>query len=76
MADYQSPHGRFAMRNYANKSTVTLSMSDDDFGKLVSGKANAQRLFMGGKLKVKGDVMKATKLDPILKKAQGTKAKL
>jgi hypothetical protein len=30
---------------------------------------------MGGKLKVKGNVMKATKLDPVLKKAQ-TKAKL
>jgi putative sterol carrier protein len=57
------------------KPTVSLSLSDEDFGKLVQGKANAQRLFMGGKLKVKGDVMKATKLDPILKKAQ-TKAKL
>ncbi|KAH7148715.1 SCP2 sterol-binding domain-containing protein [Dactylonectria macrodidyma] len=57
------------------KPTVTLSLSDDDFGKLVAGKANAQRLFMSGKLKVAGDVMKATKLDPILKKAQ-TKAKL
>ena len=30
---------------------------------------------MSGKLKVKGDVMKATKMEPILKKAQ-TKAKL
>lgn len=56
-------------------SIVTLSLSDDDFGKLVAGKANAQRLFMGGKLKVKGDVMKATKMEPILKRAQ-TKAKL
>jgi putative sterol carrier protein len=52
-----------------------LSLSDDDFGKLVSGKANAQQMFMAGKLKVKGDVMKATKLTPILSKAQ-TKAKL
>ena len=63
-------------QDYANEDTVTLSLSDDDFGKLVTGKANAQRLFMGGKLKVKGDVMKATKLDPILKKAQAVKAKL
>lgn len=54
---------------------VTLSLSDADFAQLVAGKANAQRLFMSGKLKIKGDVMKATKLDPILKKAQ-TKAKL
>ncbi|KAI0137858.1 sterol-binding-like protein [Hypoxylon sp. NC0597] len=57
------------------KPTVTLSLSDEDFSKLVSGQANAQRLFMSGKLKIKGDVMKATKLQPILQKAQ-TKAKL
>jgi putative sterol carrier protein len=52
-----------------------MSLSDEDFGKLVSGKANAQKLFMTGKLKIKGDVMKATKAEPVLKKAQ-TKAKL
>ncbi|KAI0896508.1 sterol-binding-like protein [Annulohypoxylon nitens] len=57
------------------KPTVTLALSDEDFAKLVSGQANAQRLFMSGKLKIKGDVMKATKLQPILAKAQ-TKAKL
>jgi len=62
-------------KGLGTKPTVTLSLSDDDFGKLVSGKANAQRLFMSGKLKVKGDVMKATKMEPILKKAQ-VKAKL
>ena len=54
---------------------MTLSLSDADFQSLVTGKANAQRLFMSGKLKIKGDVMKATKMEPILKKAQ-TKAKL
>ncbi|ETS81865.1 hypothetical protein PFICI_06867 [Pestalotiopsis fici W106-1] len=62
-------------KGLGNKPTVTLSLSDEDFGKLVAGQANAQRLFMSGKLKVKGDVMKATKMEPILKKAQ-TKAKL
>ncbi len=41
----------------------------------MSGKSNAQNLFMKGKLKVKGDVMKATKMEPILTKAQA-KAKL
>jgi len=54
---------------------VTLILSDVEFAKLISGKANAQKLFMSGKLKVKGDVMKATKMEPILKKAQN-KAKL
>ncbi|KAL4971503.1 SCP2 sterol-binding domain-containing protein [Aspergillus desertorum] len=57
------------------RADVTLTLSDDDFGSLVSGKANAQRLFMGGKLKIKGNIMKATKMEPVLKKAQG-KAKL
>lgn len=52
-----------------------MTLSDEDFGKLVAGQANAQRMFMSGKLKIKGDVMKATKMEPILKKAQ-TKAKL
>ena len=52
--------------------TVTLILSDDDFGKLVQGEANPQRLFMSGKLKIKGDIMKATKLDPIMKKAKSS----
>ncbi|KAL1988329.1 hypothetical protein VTN96DRAFT_10012 [Rasamsonia emersonii] len=57
------------------KADVTLLLSDEDFTNLVTGKANAQRLFMAGKLKIRGNIMKATKMEPILKKAQ-TKAKL
>ncbi|KAF2128112.1 fatty acid-binding protein [Dothidotthia symphoricarpi CBS 119687] len=53
------------------KPAVTLILADKDFAGLVAGKANAQRLFMSGKLKVKGDVMKATKMEPIFKKVQG-----
>lgn len=45
-------------------------MSDADFQGLINGTQNAQKLFMGGKLKVKGDVMKATKMETVLKKAQ------
>jgi putative sterol carrier protein len=62
-------------KGLGDSPNVTLTLSDADFGSLVAGKANAQRLFMSGKLKVKGDVMKATKMEPILKKAQ-SKAKL
>jgi putative sterol carrier protein len=54
---------------------VTLLLSDAEFQSLIDGKANAQRLFMAGKLKIKGDVMKATKVEPILNKAGG-KSKL
>lgn len=67
MAQGEKPEG--------GKADVTLILSDEDFGKLVAGKANAQKLFMSGKLKIKGDVMKATRMEPILKRAQ-TKAKL
>lgn len=52
-----------------------MTLKDEDFGKLISGKSNAQNLFLTGKLKIRGDVMKATKMEPILKKAQN-KAKL
>lgn len=59
------------------KADVTLSLSDENFGKMVTGKTKAQSLFMSGKLKVKGNVMKATKMEPILAKAQQEmKAKL
>jgi putative sterol carrier protein len=33
-------------------SDVTLTLDDDSFGKLFAGTANAQQLFMTGKLKV------------------------
>lgn len=42
------------------KPAVTLVLNDSEFQKLVAGKANAQKLFMSGKLKVKGDVMKVS----------------
>lgn len=70
-----SPQTLVVGSNVLTSDKVTLVLSDDDFASLVAGKANAQRLFMGGKLKIKGNIMKATKLDPILKKSQ-TKAKL
>lgn len=49
---------------------IQLSLSDEHFQQLVEGKANAQRLFMTGKLKVKGNVMKAAAIEGILKNAQ------
>ena len=51
---------------------VTLILADEEFGRLFSGKAKAMQLFMSGKLKIKGDVTKATRMEPILKQAQTT----
>ena len=45
----------------------TISMTDADFVALVSGKLNSQMAFMTGKLKIKGDMGLALKLQNILK---------
>ena len=48
-----------------------MSVSDENFGKLVSGKANAQQLFMSGKLKIKGNAMKVNMRHTLRLKAHG-----
>lgn len=60
----------------AGPADITLNLSESDFGALIEGKANAQRLFMSGKLKVKGNVMKAASIESVLKTAQQKKSKL
>ncbi|CAK7893873.1 oleate-induced peroxisomal protein Pox18p [[Candida] anglica] len=51
------------------KSDVQLILKDADFVKLANGKANGQKLFMNGKLKVKGNMMKATAIESVFKAA-------
>jgi putative sterol carrier protein len=45
---------------------VTITMVAKDFTDLVSGKLNGQMAFMQGKLKIKGDMSLALKLQQIL----------
>lgn len=59
----------------SEKPDVTLKLSDDHFQQLVNGKANAQKLFMTGKLKITGNVVKATAVQNVLE-ASRSKAKL
>lgn len=59
------------------KCDIQLFMSDVNFVKLVNNEANPQKLFMGGKLKVKGNIMKAASIEPFLRSVDPrTKAKL
>lgn len=51
----------------AQKADVQLILKDADFVKLATGKANGQKLFMNGKLKVKGNMMKATSIESVFK---------
>jgi len=48
------------------EADVTLSMSMDNFQKLLDGDLNPQMAFMTGKLKVTGDMSLAMKLGQIL----------
>jgi len=57
------------------KPNVTILMSDETFQLLAAGKLDGQKAFMTGKLKTKGNMMFATKLDGVLKAAKA-KAKL
>jgi 3-hydroxyacyl-CoA dehydrogenase/3a,7a,12a-trihydroxy-5b-cholest-24-enoyl-CoA hydratase len=44
------------------KPTCNLALSESDFMDMVSGKADPQKLFMGGQLKISGDIMASQKL--------------
>lgn len=45
----------------------TVTVKDEDFMKIVSGKLNPQMAFMSGKLKIGGDMSLAMKLGELLK---------
>ncbi|KZT57939.1 sterol-binding-like protein [Calocera cornea HHB12733] len=57
------------------KPDVTIIAGDQLFVDLADGKTSGQKAFMTGKLKTKGNMMMATKLDSLLKTAKA-RAKL
>eukprot|EP00440_Ansanella_granifera_P049323 gb/GFBE01053439.1/.p1 GENE.gb/GFBE01053439.1/~~gb/GFBE01053439.1/.p1 ORF type:complete len:112 (+),score=53.22 gb/GFBE01053439.1/:1-336(+) len=52
------------------KADCTITIADDDFIAMAEGKLDGMQAFMGGKLKVKGNMMLAQKLGPILEMAK------
>ncbi|QPG73896.1 hypothetical protein FOA43_001211 [Brettanomyces nanus] len=59
----------------ADEADIRIRIDDLNLRKLIRGKQSAQRLFMTGKLKIKGNVMKAAYIEKLLKFAgpQGSK---
>lgn len=49
------------------KADMTVAVADQDLVALAGGKLNPQKAFMQGKIKVKGNMGLATKLDTVLK---------
>jgi putative sterol carrier protein len=54
---------------------MTVSVADKDFQDLAAGTLQAQKAFMSGKIKIKGNMGLANKLEAVLKLA-ANKAKL
>jgi len=48
------------------KADATFQMTDDDFEAVCLGKLNPQMAFMQGKMKIRGNMAKATKFTPEL----------
>ncbi len=55
----------------AEKPDVTLAMSDDTFVKLLTGRMDGTAAFMTGKLKVKGDMGMALRLQSLFRSPSG-----
>ena len=49
----------------ADSSNITLTISDENFEALVTGKLNGQTAFLTGKLKIQGDMTLAMKLQSV-----------
>jgi 3-hydroxyacyl-CoA dehydrogenase/3a,7a,12a-trihydroxy-5b-cholest-24-enoyl-CoA hydratase len=59
----------------AAKAECTLELADSDFMDMTTGKADPQKLYFGGKLKISGNVMASQKLGEIFKKMDPAEAK-
>merc|ERR1712203_840418 len=58
------------IRGEGEKPDVTITMKVEDFCAMADGKLDGMQAFMGGKLKISGNMMLAQKLSAILESAK------
>lgn len=70
--DLKNGSGSFRVGDAAApaKPDLTITVSDDDFSLMAAGKLNAQQAFMKGKIKIKGNMSLAMKLQTVLDAAR------
>ncbi|KAL4897469.1 SCP2 sterol-binding domain-containing protein [Aspergillus ambiguus] len=49
------------------RADVLVTMSNHDFVQLAKGNLHAQKAYMSGKIKIKGNIMGVTKMDDLIK---------
>ncbi|CAO3639988.1 unnamed protein product [Cunninghamella blakesleeana] len=64
------------VRGKGAKPDAVITIKDQDFVDLATGKLNGQKAYMAGKLKIKGQMMLAMKLDSVFKSIAPANAKL
>merc|ERR1712191_1477 len=67
IVDAKNGSGSVAIVNEDAKGDVTISMKDDDLSLLLSGKLAAQQAYFQGRLKIKGNMGLAMKLQQLMK---------
>lgn len=70
LVDLKNGSGAISNVDGNAKSDCSIALSDDDFVALMAGKLNPQQAFMKGKLKLKGNMMLAQKLQHITPKSK------
>ncbi|XP_072027159.1 hydroxysteroid dehydrogenase-like protein 2 isoform X2 [Amphiura filiformis] len=65
--DLKSPGGSSGQGAPSATADVFMTLTSDDFTKMFTGKMKPAAAFMAGKLKIKGDIMMATKLEKLMK---------
>eukprot|EP00004_Rigifila_ramosa_P026717 TRINITY_DN843_c0_g1_i2.p1 TRINITY_DN843_c0_g1~~TRINITY_DN843_c0_g1_i2.p1 ORF type:complete len:249 (-),score=73.20 TRINITY_DN843_c0_g1_i2:1097-1843(-) len=70
VVDTKSTPAKCVAGKASGKTDLVLTIEDADFVALSEGKLNAQKAFMGGKLKLKGNIALAQKLEVITKAAK------